>query len=156
MLGMVPTAGIKINDFFPTEWIVRQCEDSLKNLQVERLDILYLHTWNASWAHHTKWYETMNKLKEQGKIRAIGISISDKRIAEANVAIEAGRVDVIECVYIIFEQEPECTLFPLARKHNVAIVARCPFSSGALIGNWTLDTVFPEGDWRIIWPSEFG
>lgn len=141
-----------IDDSYPPEWIIEQCEASLKRLQLEYVDMLFLHTWNPAWGHRTEWHDAMAQLKTQGKIRAIGISITDEGIADANVHIEAGRLDVVQCVYNIFQQEPEYTLFPLARKHGVGIIARSPFSSGALIGNWTKDMTFPEGDWRGIWP----
>lgn len=151
-----PSLDRDIGDFFPPEWIFEQCEKSLKRLQLEKIDVLFLHTWSPSWGHHSAWFDAMNELKQQGKIRAIGISISDDRISEANVHIEAHRVDVIQCVYNIFQQEPEYTLFPLARKHEVGIVARSPFNAGALIGEWSLETIFPDGDWRGVWPQDIG
>lgn len=145
-----------IDEFFPPDWIVEQCEKSLRNLQIEQIGILFLHTWNSSWGHRIEWYETMHRLKEQGKIQAIGISIGDERVAEANVHIESERVDAIQCVYNVFQQEPEYNLFPLARKHRVGIIARSPFSSGALTGTWKKGMTFPEGDWRGRWPAGLG
>lgn len=144
-----------IDDYFPKEWIIEQCEESLKRLQVESVGLLFLHTWSPAWGHRTEWFEAMQTLKQQGKIQAIGISIPDESIADANVHIEAGRVDVIQCVYNICQQEPEYNLFPLAQKHQVGIIARTPFSSGALIGNWTKEMTFEEGDWRGVWPQDF-
>ncbi|NEP58583.1 MAG: hypothetical protein F6K31_16455 [Symploca sp. SIO2G7] len=61
--------------------------------------------------------------QEQGKIRAIGISVGDRRASEANSHIEAGRLDVVQVVYNLLEQEPEYTLFPMAQKHQVGIIA---------------------------------
>lgn len=142
-----------IDDFYPPDWINEQCEASLQRLGRDYVDILFLHTWSPSWGHRDEWYKAMLKLKEQGKIRAIGISITDEGIADANVHVAMGRVDVIQCVYNLFQQEPEYTLLPLAKRHDVGIIARSPFSSGALIGNWATDMVFPEGDWRGIWPK---
>ena len=149
-----PKPQSKIEDYFSADWIVDRCETSLRNLQRDCIDILFLHTWNVAWGHCTKWYETMLRLQEQGKIRAIGISVGDRRASEANSHIEAGRIDVIQTVYNILEQEPEYTLFPMAEKHNVGIIARCPFSSGALVSNWAKNHEFPEGDWRGLWTSE--
>jgi aryl-alcohol dehydrogenase-like predicted oxidoreductase len=151
-----PSPEHQIDQSYAPDWIVAQCDASLRRLQLDRIGILFLHTWSRSWGHRTEWYETLSKLKRQGKIRAFGISIPDEGIADANVHIEADRVDVIMCVYNIFQQEPEYTLFPLARKHKVGIIARSPFSAGALIGNWTPDITFPEGDWRGRWPAGLG
>ncbi|MBK9749685.1 MAG: aldo/keto reductase [Chloroflexi bacterium] len=152
-LQWAPPPHKEIDEFFPPDWIVEQCEASLKRLNIERIGILFLHTWSRSWGHRTEWYEAMLKLKQQGKIQAIGISIPDEGIADANVHVEGGRVDVIQCVYNVFQQEPEHVLFPLARKHNVGIVARSPFSSGALTGHWTKEIQFSAEDWRGRWPK---
>lgn len=149
-----PKPESKIEDYFSPDWIVRCCETTLKNLGRDWIDVLFLHTWNAAWGHCTEWYEAMVKLKEDGKIRAIGISVGDRRPGEANTHIEAGRIDAIQVVYNILEQEPEYTLFPMAQKYQVGIIARCPFSSGALIGNWRSDLKFPEGDWRGLWTPD--
>ena len=143
-----------IDDYFSPGWIYECCETTLKNLGRECIDILFLHTWNVAWGDRTEWYEAMLRLKDQGKIRAIGISVGDRRASEANSHIEAGRVDVVMAVYNILEQEPEYTLFPMARKHQVGIVARCPFSSGALVSNWISSQKFPEGDWRGLWTPD--
>ena len=107
-----------------------------------------------AWGDRTEWYEAMVKLKEQGKIRAIGVSVGDRRASEANSHIEAGRIDVVMAVYNVLEQEPEYTLFPMAKKHQVGIVARCPFSSGALVSDWTSSQKFPDGDWRGLWTPD--
>jgi aryl-alcohol dehydrogenase-like predicted oxidoreductase len=147
-----PPPEMDIDDFYPPEWITAQCEASLSRLGLDRIGILFAHTWSRSWAHRTEWYEAMLRLKEQGKIRAFGISITDEGVADANAHIAAGRVEVVQCVYNIFQQEPEYTLFPLARRHKVGVIARSPFSSGALVGNWSAETSFPEGDWRGLWP----
>jgi aryl-alcohol dehydrogenase-like predicted oxidoreductase len=111
-----------------------------------------MHTWSRGWDADEEWYATAEKLKTAGKIRAIGISVPDEGPAEANTHIEAGRVDVVQVVYNVFQQEPEFVLFPLARKHNVGVIARSPFSSGALVQDWRPDMKFEEGDWRGSWP----
>ena len=90
----------------------------------------------------------MQKLRDQGKIRGIGISVSDARPAEANGSIQAGRVDVVQLIYNILDQRAATEVFPLAHQHQVGIVARVPLASGALAGQWTLQTIFPADDWR--------
>ena len=142
-----------ISEFFAPAWIRSQCEASLRRLHTDYVDILFLHTWSRAWGHENAWHETMAALKAEGKIRAIGISVPDEGVADANVAVACGQVDVIQCVYSVFQQEPEMSLFPLAEKFGVGILARSPFSSGALVQNWTLDMEFPTGDWRATWPQ---
>ncbi len=137
-----------IQEKFPAQYIIERCEVSLRNLETDCLDVYQLHTWNSSWNDETEWYEAMLKLRDQGKIRAIGISVPDARPDDANGTIEAGRVDTVQLIYNIFDQRAAEQVFPLARKHDVGILARVPLASGALTGKWNEGTTFPEGDWR--------
>ncbi|HEX9057845.1 MAG TPA: aldo/keto reductase [Ktedonobacterales bacterium] len=133
---------------FPPRYLIERCEKSLRNLETDCLDVYQLHTWNSSWNDETEWYEAMLKLREQGKIRAIGISVTDARPDDANGAIAAGRVDTVQLIYNLLDQRPAEQVFPLARQHGVGIIARVPLASGALSGTWNESTTFPEGDWR--------
>jgi aryl-alcohol dehydrogenase-like predicted oxidoreductase len=142
-----------IAEFFSPAWIRSQCEASLRRLGTDHVDVLFLHTWSRAWGHEDDWYETMAALKAEGKIRAIGISVPDEGATDANVAVARGQVEVIQCVHSVFQQEPEVSLFPLAEKFGVGILSRSPFSSGALVQNWTKGMEFPAGDWRATWPQ---
>jgi aryl-alcohol dehydrogenase-like predicted oxidoreductase len=51
-------------------------------------------------------------------------------------------------IYNIFDQSPNDALLPACLKHDVGVLARCPFDEGALTGAITADTTFPKGDWR--------
>jgi len=143
-----PAPGTPINDIYPTEHIIAQAEASLQRLETDCLDCLLLQTWCPTWSEETDWYETMLKLREQGKIHAFGISVSDHRADDAMGVIEAGRIDIVEAPYSILDQRAEELLFPTAQKHNVSIVARSPLASGALSGDWHEGMKFHRDDWR--------
>ncbi len=81
-------------------------------------------------------------------IKAFGISINRFQPENAIKAIKTGLIDAVEVVYNIFEQAPEDKLFPLCREMGVAVIARVPFDEGALTGSLTLETKYPENDWR--------
>ena len=140
--------GTLMREKFPAQYLIERCEQSLRNLATDCLDVYQLHTWSAEWNDETEWYETMLKLREQGKIRAIGVSVLDTQPDSANGVIVAGRVDSVQLVYNIFDQRPRIQVFPLAAQHGVGILARVPLASGALSGRWTSQTTFPRGDWR--------
>jgi aryl-alcohol dehydrogenase-like predicted oxidoreductase len=133
---------------FPAQYLIDRCELSLRNLATDCLDVYQLHMWSAEWNDETEWYETMLKLREQGKIRAIGVSTLDTRPDSANGIIVAGRVDSVQLVYNVFDERPRTQVFPLAAQHGVGILARVPLASGALSGAWTRQTRFARGDWR--------
>lgn len=141
-----------VAEFYSPQWIEKQCDSSLKRLKTEYIDILFLHTWSRSWGHETAWHDALIRLKKAGKIRAFGISIPDEGITDANVQVALQLVDVIQCVFSPFQQEPLYSLLPLASKHGIGVVARSPFSSGAIVQHWTTDMQFPDGDWRASWP----
>jgi aryl-alcohol dehydrogenase-like predicted oxidoreductase len=140
--------GTPMREKFPAQYLIERCEQSLRNLATDCLDVYQLHMWSAEWNDETEWYETMLKLREQGKINAIGLSLLDTHPDSANGVIVAGRVDSVQLVYNIFDQRPRTQVFPLAAQHGVGILARVPLASGALSGRWTSQTRFPRGDWR--------
>jgi len=142
-----------ITEFFAPAWIRSECEKSLRRLGTDYVDVLLLHTWSRSWGHEDAWFETLTALKAEGKVRAIGISVPDEGVTDANVAVARGQVEVIQCVHSVFQQEPEVSLFPLAEKFGVGILSRSPFSSGALVQDWKAGMAFPVGDWRATWPQ---
>jgi len=57
-------------------------------------------------------------------------------------------VDVVQVIYNIFDQAPEDKLFPVCRELNIGVIARVPLDEGSLGGKMTLNTHFPESDWR--------
>ena len=135
-------------DAFPKEKLVSSVEQSLKNLQIDCIDLIQLHSWRENWTNDTDWYETLLKLKKDGKVNFIGISVHDNMEDEALGLIETGRVDTIQVVYNVLSQSPQKNLFPKAIKHNIGIIARVPLAYGALTGKFTPTTTFPRDDFR--------
>lgn len=137
-----------LNDCFPPDHIREYTEKSLRNLGVETIDLQQFHVWEDSWAKDERWQRTVEDLKKEGKIRAIGISINRWEPDNALETVRTGLIDAVQVIYNIFDQAPEDQLFPLCREQNVGIIARVPFDEGTLTGTMTMDTTFPEGDWR--------
>lgn len=143
-----PAPGTPIATIYPPEHIIEQAEASLKRLETDCLDALLFQTWCPTWSEETAWYETVLTLREQGKIRTFGISVSDHRPDDANGVIAAKRVDIIEAPYSILDQRAAERLFPLAQQYHVSIIARTPLASGALAGHWHQAMKFHRADWR--------
>lgn len=123
-------------------WIER----SLKNLEVDTLDLVQLHCPPTDLYYHPEAFAALDDLKREGKIRDYGVSV--ERVEEAIKAIEYPGVVSIEIIYNIFRQRPHELLFELTRKHDVAIIARVPLASGLLSGKFRADTVFDANDHR--------
>ena len=147
-LSWPPPSDSHAKDAFPKEKIIESVETSLRNLDIDCIDLIQLHSWRENWTGDAQWYETLCKFKEQGKIKYIGISVHDNMEDEALKLIETGRVDTIQVVYNVLAQTPKKNLFPKAQKHNIGIIARVPLAYGALTGKFTRETVFAENDFR--------
>jgi aryl-alcohol dehydrogenase-like predicted oxidoreductase len=140
--------GSKLNEAFPREHIVKCTERSLRNLQVETIDIQQFHVWNDDWTDESEWWDAVSKLKEQGKIRFFGVSINDHQPENALRLGASGKVDTFQVIYNIFDQSPEEQLFPFCQKNNIGVIVRVPFDEGALTGSITTESTFPPGDFR--------
>lgn len=148
------------NGKFPTlpEYTLEECytpdhieefvHKSLKNAGLESFDLVQLHTWNDDWAEEDGWANKLSDLKSQGLIKACGISINRWEPWNAVKTVRSGKIDSVQVIYNIFDQNPEDQLFPACAEMDVAVIARVPFDEGTLTGTITKDTTFPEGDWR--------
>lgn len=137
-----------LEECFPASHIIEYTEKSLKNLNVECIDLQQFHVWEDSWAHHDDWKSAIEKLKADGKVKHVGISVNRWEPDNVLKTLETGLIDAVQVIYNIFDQNPEDNLFPLCRKLDIGVIARVPFDEGTLTGMLTKDTVFPEGDWR--------
>ena len=137
-----------LDDCYPPNHIRKYLESSLKNLGLAQMDLIQFHTWDDSWAEDSRWQRALDDLKRDGLILAAGISIDRWEPANAIKALRTGIIDAVQVIYNIFDQNPEDELFPVCRELNIGVIARVPFDEGTLTGTLTLDSKWPEGDWR--------
>lgn len=137
-----------IAEAFPPDHIRSSVERSLANLGLDAVDLVQFHVWEDDWAADEGWQRAMDDLRREGLVRAVGISINRWEPWNALRTVRTGLVDAVQVIYNIFDQAPEDELFPLCRELGVAVIARVPFDEGSLTGTLTLDSRWPEGDWR--------
>jgi aryl-alcohol dehydrogenase-like predicted oxidoreductase len=142
----IPEYGLE--ECYPPEHIEEFLHKSLENAGVESFDLLQLHTWNDDWADDDSWSNKLDDLKRQNLIKACGISLNRWEPWNGIKAVRSGKIDAVQVIYNIFDQNPEDELFPACEEMNVAVIARVPFDEGTLTGTMTKDTTFPENDWR--------
>jgi aryl-alcohol dehydrogenase-like predicted oxidoreductase len=133
---------------YPEGYLRENVEQRLRNLGTDAIDLLQLHTWTRAWNRNPEPFAVLRKLKEEGKIRFVGVSTPEHDQNSVIDLMRDGWVDVVQVIYNLFEQEPAAELLPAAALHNVGIIVRVVFDEGALTGKWTEDTAFPEGDFR--------
>jgi len=137
-----------LEEVFPSDYIVDCVENSLRNLGLERIDLLQLHLWDSEWLKRDEWFETLTELRQQGKMAYFGVSINDHQPDSALELVRSGKIDTVQVIYNIFDQSPEDRLFSTCLEQNVGVIVRVPFDEGSLTGKITPQTVFPKGDWR--------
>ena len=140
-----------LSDVFPEQYIREYTEISLRNLGTTRMDLQQFHVWDDSWAADPSWQRAVTSLKNEGLVRAIGISINRWQPTNVLKALATGLIDSVQVVYNIFDQAPEDELFVECQRRNIAVIARVPFDEGSLTGTLTADTKWPEGDFRNIY-----
>jgi aryl-alcohol dehydrogenase-like predicted oxidoreductase len=137
-----------LDDCFPPDHIEQCVRISLKNLDVECIDLLQFHTWSDLWMADDRWARKMDELRRQELFRAVGISLNRWEPSNGVRAVESGLIDSVQVMYNIFDQSPQDELLPACAAHDVAVIARCPLDQGSLTGALTLESKWPEGDWR--------
>lgn len=119
---------------------------SLKNLKVERLDLLQLHCPPTEAFYDPDVFAALDTIKAKGKIAEYGVSV--EKVEEALKAIEYPGVASVQIIYNIFRQRPASLFFEQAKKKDIAVITRVPLASGLLSGKITRDTAFAEDDHR--------
>ena len=137
-----------LDETFPPDHIRRYTESSLKHLGLDSIDLIQFHVWEDGWADDERWQRAMADLKREGLVKAVGISINRWEADNAIRALRTGLIDAVQVIYNILDQAPEDKLFPTCRELNIGVIARVPFDEGTLTGTLTLDSQWPEGDWR--------
>jgi len=135
-------------DVFPPDHVRSSVEASLVNLGLASLDLIQFHVWEDDWADDPRWQRVVDDLKRQGLVRAVGVSVNRWEPWNVLRTLQTGLIDAVQVIYNIFDQGPEDELFPACRERGVAVIARVPFDEGSLTGTLTLDSRWPEGDWR--------
>jgi aryl-alcohol dehydrogenase-like predicted oxidoreductase len=122
-------------------------ERSLRNLNVDALDLLQLHCPPTPVYYMPEVFGVLDELQQEGKLRHYGVSV--EKVEEALKAIEFPGVQSVQIIYNILRQRPADLLFKETQRKGVGILARLPLSSGLLSGKMTAQTVFAADDHRL-------
>jgi aryl-alcohol dehydrogenase-like predicted oxidoreductase len=151
-------ASYKLDDVFPADYIRECTETSLANLQLSSVDLQQFHVWSDAWADDDRWQSAVTDLKNEGLVRAFGISVNRWEPTSAFKAFKTGLIDSVQVVYNIFDQDAADELFPMCRELGIAVIVRVPFDEGSLTGTLTPESTWPQGDFRNIYfaPEKLG
>ncbi|HWB60100.1 MAG TPA: aldo/keto reductase [Chthoniobacteraceae bacterium] len=150
--GIIWDADRKIGFSLREQSIRRECEASLRRLRVETIDYYQIH-WPAShWPSDIdetlEGWATMAKLKQEGKVRWIGVC--NFNLEELQRSQEIAPVTALQPPYSLIRREIEAEVLPWCEKNGVGVIAYSPMASGLLTGAMTREraAALPENDWR--------
>ncbi len=130
--------------------VIEACDGSLKNLQTDYLDLYQIHWPSGAFGSEVVPIEEtmsgLNALKQQGKIRAIGVSNFSR--AQLEEAMQYGRIDSVQPPYSLFWRWVERDVMPYCQEHNISILAYSSLAQGLLTGKFGSEHKFAEGDNR--------
>ena len=142
------TRTFTLDDCYPPDYIEEYIEKSLKNLGVNTIDLMQLHTWEDRWLNDERLPRSIENMKKSGKVRAFGPSVNRWEPWNGIRAVLEGSAEAVQVIYNIFDQNPEDALFPICRMKDAAVIARVPFDEGTLTGTLTLGSKWSADDWR--------
>jgi len=125
----------------------RECEASLKRLKVEAIDLYQIH-WPEPDADVEEGWTTLAKLREEGKVRWIGVS--NFNTAQMERCRRIAPITSLQPPYSAISPEVEREALPYCLQHNIGVIAYSPMKSGLLTGKMTRERVagFAPDDFR--------
>lgn len=142
-------AGRKINPHVSAGYTPAAIEGyvdaSLRNLEVDALDVVQLHCPPVEVYYRPEIFEALDKMVAKGKLKSYGVSV--EKIEEAIKALEYP-ITSVQIIFNMFRQRPIEHFFVRAREQQVAIIARVPLASGLLTGKLSAQSTFAADDHR--------
>jgi len=145
--GLIWDANGRVDRNNRPESIRRECEASLRRLDTDVIDLYQIHWPDRNVPVEDSWGE-MTRLKEEGKVRSIGVSNFDVELLARCQKIAP--VQSLQPPYSMINREVEAEILPWCREHNVGVIAYSPLQNGLLTGKFSRDFLqtLPEDDWR--------
>ncbi len=127
--------------------VKRECEDSLRRLQIDVIDLYQVH-WPRPDEDVEEGWEAMAELLEEGKVRHIGVSNFD--VAQMERASAIAPVETLQPPYNMLRRDVEDEILPYCRENNIGVIVYSPMASGLLTGKMTRERIenMPSDDWR--------
>jgi aryl-alcohol dehydrogenase-like predicted oxidoreductase len=135
----------KLAQSFGVEDLIRDCEGSLRRLGREQIEVWLLHGPGDVTMREEAWREAVDRLEEDGKIRAWGVAVGDAE--EARIACAAGAQAICITHNMLSPSDLEDVATDVAAA-GCGVLARSPLMYGMLAGQWSTSRYFPETDHR--------
>ncbi|TCJ20788.1 aldo/keto reductase [Rubrobacter taiwanensis] len=132
-------------------------EQSLRRLETDYIDFLQLHNAKMDAIEDDRLFELLEEFKREGKIRSYGVALGPAIgwLEEGVRAMRERKVDGVQMIYNLLEQDPGRELIRVAGETGAGLVVRVPHSSGMLEGRYDENTTFARNDHRRHRPREW-
>ncbi len=129
------------------ESIRRECDASLKRLNVEAIDLYQVH-WNKPSEEIEEGVAAVAELQREGKVRYIGVSNFD--VDEMNAVRQIAEITTLQPPYSLLDRNVEAEILPYCGENNIGVLVYSPLQSGLLSGKMTRERIaaFAEDDIR--------
>ena len=136
-----------ISNVLEKDSVKRECEESLRRLQTDVIDLYQIHWPNPDEDIEEGW-EAMAELKDEGKVRHIGVSNFD--VSQMERIGERAPVETLQPPYNMLNRGVEEEILPYCGENDIGVIAYSPMRSGLLTGKMTPERVanLPSDDWR--------
>jgi aryl-alcohol dehydrogenase-like predicted oxidoreductase len=151
-VGLNWNDGAVFRDSSPSR-IRKEIEDSLKRLRTDVIDLYQVH-WPDIETPFSETARTLEDLRREGKIRAIGVSNYSPAQMDAFRAVV--KLDSVQSPYNLFEREIEADVLPYAKEADLTVLSYGALCRGLLSGRMTIETTFDGDDLRKIDPKFTG
>jgi len=137
----------KIYPSLKADSIRKECEDSLRRLKIDVIDLYQVH-WPDPDADIEEGWTEMARLKEEGKVRWIGVS--NFNVAQMRRAMKIAPITSLQPPYSLLVRDIEQEVLPFARQNNIGVIVYSPMRNGLLSGKMTKERAqnLPQDDWR--------
>lgn len=142
--GLVWNEKKRVRNNIQPESILKEVEDSLRRLNTDFIDLYQIH-WPDGQTPVEKSWQAMVKLKEQGKVRYIGVSNFNKSMLEK--CEKVSHVNSLQPPYSLLNREAEQEVLPWCKSHGVGVVTYSPMQSGLLTSSFDISRLASD-DWR--------
>jgi aryl-alcohol dehydrogenase-like predicted oxidoreductase len=129
------------------ESLREEVENSLRRLSVEVIDLYQIH-WPNPEAEIEEGWEALAQLKEEGKVRHIGVS--NFNVAQMKRALKIAPITSLQPPYSLINRNVEAEILPFCKQNNIGVINYSPMASGLLTGKMNSQRIkaLPVDDWR--------
>lgn len=148
--GLVWDADREIHKVLRAESVRRECEDSLRRLNVDAIDLYQIHwpTEPNDPEEDAEGWRTLAELQREGKVRWIGVS--NWNVPQLEMALRIAPVTSLQPPYSLIDEDVEEEILPFCERNGIGVIVYSPMGSGLLTGGMTRERAagLPESDWR--------